>query len=211
MFFVMIRRPPRSTPGPTLFPYTTLFRSCIFSFLLALFLVYLFALSPLTTLVDAEIQLLKYPILLVSTFVIAMAIGLLAGIYPAFYITTFPPALVLKGSFGLSPKGRYLRNMLIGIQFVASFALLIGTLCMYMQNHYMQHTPLGYDKDVLIVAPTTTKIKGQLNAFSNQLTHFSGIDDVAYSTFLLSSQDLYMGWWYEIGRASCRERVYGLV
>lgn len=58
--------------------------------------------------------------------VLALGVGLLAGLYPAYYMTSFSPALVLKGSFGLSPKGRQLRNGLVGIQFVASFALIIG-------------------------------------------------------------------------------------
>ena len=75
---------------------------------------------------------------------ISIATGFLAGIYPAYYMTSFPPALVLKGSFGLSPKGRQLRNALIGVQYVASFGLIIGATFMYLQNYYMQNTPLGY-------------------------------------------------------------------
>ena len=71
----------------------------------------------------------------------AIATGLLAGIYPAYYMTSFPPALVLKGSFGLSPKERQLRNALIGVQYVASFGLIIGATFMYLQNYYMQNTP----------------------------------------------------------------------
>ena len=65
----------------------------------------------------------------------------------SYYVTSFPPALVLKGSFGLSLAGRRMRSVLVGVQFVASFILIIGSLFMYLQNHYMQNAPLGYDKE----------------------------------------------------------------
>jgi len=66
-------------------------------------------------------------------------------------MTSFAPALVLKGSFELSPKGERLRNTLIGIQFAASFALIIGASFMFLQNRFMQNSSLGYEKDAMIV------------------------------------------------------------
>jgi putative ABC transport system permease protein len=100
---------------------------------------------------------------------------------------------VLKGSFGLSPKGKRLRNTLISIQFIASFALIIGTLFMYLQNYFMQNTSLGYDKDRLITV-NTGMIQKDRDALINQLKMYSGIDDVTYGESLLSSSDSYMGW-----------------
>ena len=166
----------------------------LFSFLLALLFVYLFAKLPIARLMETDIELANYPMLTVGVAVLAIVIGIFAGLYPAFYITSFSPAIVLKGSFGLTPKGQRLRNILISIQFVASFALLIGTLCMHLQNHFMKHTPLGYDKEVILVANTTENIRKQLNAFTNQLTSYSGIEDVTYANIVLSSGDAYMSW-----------------
>ena len=80
-------------------------------------------------------------------------------------MTSFSPALVLKGSFGLSPKGRQMRNVLIGVQYVASFGLIIGAVFMYLQNYYMQHAPLGYDKDEIIVTDLNAKLWKSHEAF----------------------------------------------
>jgi len=85
---------------------------------------------------------------------ISIVVGLLAGAYPSYYVTSFPPALVLKGSFGLSPKGRVLRTSLICLQFVVSFMLVIGVGIMYLQSYLIFHTDYGFDKDEVMVVPT---------------------------------------------------------
>ncbi|MEG2066162.1 MAG: FtsX-like permease family protein [Tannerellaceae bacterium] len=150
--------------------------------------------TPIAALVDADLSFAVQPLIVGATALLAVVVGLVAGLYPAFYSTSFPPALVLKGSFGLSPKGRKLRNVLISIQFVASFALIIGALFMYLQNYYMQHAPLGYEKDQVIVTSINYTINKSREAFSNQLRTFPGISDVTYSEMLLASSDSYMGW-----------------
>jgi putative ABC transport system permease protein len=122
-----------------------------------------------------------------------MLTGLFAGLYPSRYITSFAPALVLKGSFGLSYKGKRLRNTLIGVQFVASFALIIGASFMYLQNRFMQRSSLGYDKDALITV-NIEQIQKNRDVFTNQIKEFSGIEDVTYGETLLSSSDSYMKW-----------------
>jgi len=108
--------------------------------------------------------------------------------YPAGYITSFAPALVLKGSFGLSPKGRNLRNTLISIQFIASFALMIGASFMYLQNRFMQKSDLGYRTDNIILVETN-RIAGSRDAFANQIKAFSGVDEVTFgANFLLNGK-----------------------
>ena len=84
--------------------------------------------------------------------------------------------------------------MLIGIQFVASFGLIIGATFMYLQNYYMQNTPLGYDKDEIIITNMNNNIRKSRDAFASQVKSFSGIEEVTYAEMLLSSQDQYMGW-----------------
>ena len=149
---------------------------------------------PVASLVDADISFGAQPMIIAGTAVIAVIVGVLAGLYPSYYVTSFPPALVLKGSFGLSLAGRRMRSVLVGIQFVASFILIIGSLFMYLQNRYMQNAPLGYDKEEMIIVHLNNKINKDRDAFTNQLKSFSGVEDVTYSQFLLSSQDQYMGW-----------------
>lgn len=164
------------------------------AYLLSLIWVYILSLTSITALMDADLSLNAHLPLLGVTALIAVGTGLLAGVYPSFYVTSFPPALVLKGSFGLSPKGRKLRNALISVQFITSFALIIAALFMYLQNHYMMNTPLGYEKDELIVMNLNNTVQKSRDAFTNQLKTFSGIEDVTYAEVLLSSSDQYMGW-----------------
>lgn len=166
----------------------------LFSYLLAVGLVALLKLTSFTSLIDADISLSAHPLIVAGTALIAFLTGLLAGIYPAFNMTSYPPALVLKGSFGLSPKGRRMRGVLISVQYISSFALIIGSLFMYLQNYYMQNSPLGYAKDQIIVTNLNGKINESREAFTNQVQTFAGIEGVTYSEPLLSSGDQYMGW-----------------
>ena len=165
-----------------------------FAYLLSLLFLYVIPKTPVASLVDADISFGAQPMIIAGTAVIAVIVGVLAGLYPSYYVTSFPPALVLKGSFGLSLAGRRMRSVLVGIQFVASFILIIGSLFMYLQNRYMQNAPLGDDKEEMIIVHLNNKINKDRDAFTNQLKSFSGVEDVTYSQFLLSSQDQYMGW-----------------
>jgi putative ABC transport system permease protein len=176
----------------------------LLSYLIALGLTAVAHLTPLASLVDADITLAAHPLLVALTGCIALATGLLAGLYPARYMTSFPPALVLKGSFGLSPRGRQLRNALISVQFIASFALVIGASFMYLQNYFMQHTSLGFEKDQLLITGLNSNIHKGMDAFDNQLKSFAGVQDVTYAQFLLSSSDTYMGW----GRAYHDQEIH---
>jgi putative ABC transport system permease protein len=120
----------------------------------------------------------------------------LVGVYPARYITSFAPALALKGNFGLSPKGKRLRNTLIGIQFVASFVLIIAASFMYLQSRFMQNAPLGFDRDELIVV-NISRIYENRNAFRSQVRALSGVEKMTYAHILISSSEYYSGWGQE--------------
>jgi len=145
------------------------------------------------SLVDTSLALTDYPGIVAGTALIALLTGFLSGLYPSYYMTSFEPAMVLQGSFGLSPKGRKMRSTLIGLQFIASFTLIIVTSFMSLQNLYMQRAPLGYDKDELIVTNINNTIRDKQEAFTSQLKAFSGVEDVAYGAQLLSNQQRYSG------------------
>ena len=150
--------------------------------------------SGLQDLVTANLDLAAHPLLLASTLGISVLMGVLAGLYPSYYITSFPPALALKGSFGLSPKGRKLRTVLVCFQFFVAFMLIIAIGIMYTQSRYIRTTDYGYAKDAIVVGNMSWDAILQREAVVGELSRISGVEGVAFSQFILSSSDSYMGW-----------------
>jgi putative ABC transport system permease protein len=88
-----------------------------------------------------------------------IVIGLLAGFYPAFVLSSFKPIEVLKGRFSTSNKGIFLRKGLVIAQFAISTALIIGTIIVYTQMSYMRSRDLGFNKDQVVIIETEREKK----------------------------------------------------
>jgi putative ABC transport system permease protein len=161
------------------------------AFAMALVMVHAAGSTPLAALIDADLSLSQHGGWVAATGGLAVLTGLAAGLYPSWRVTSFPPALALKGNFGLSSGGRQIRGVLTGIQYVASFALIISASFIYLQNVYMQRAPLGYDRDELLVTNLTPVISEQRDAFADRLKRSAGVEDVTFSLSLLSSGDDY--------------------
>ena len=82
------------------------------AYLVSLYLLYVVKRTPIVSLIDAEVSFAGQLDVILLTGAIAVGVGLLAGLYPAYYMTSFQPAMVLKGNFGLSPTGKRMRNVL---------------------------------------------------------------------------------------------------
>ena len=166
----------------------------LMAFVLAMALVSLAHDLGLQDLVQGSIQLQDHPWLIGLTLIISIVVGLLAGAYPAYYVTSFPPALVLKGSFGLSPKGRVLRTILICLQFVVSFMLVIGVGIMYLQSYMIYHTDYGFDKDEVMVVPTAPDTRNHADAIDADLRKIPGIEGASLAQNVLGCSDRYQTW-----------------
>lgn len=124
---------------------------------------------------------------------IALGLGMVAGLYPAWYVTSFPPALVLKGNFGLSATGKKLRTGLVGFQFIVSIILIVSALFMKLQSNYMNNLSLGFDKDRVLVTTLNDKIiQNSKQAYISELRKNAGIEDVAFSFQKLGASDTYL-------------------
>ena len=160
---------------------------------LAFALVMLFNMSQLTHLISADSAFSANVGVSVLTVIIAVIIAIVSSLYPAFYITSFEPALVLKGSFSGTKTGQRLRYILIGLQFVISIVLIICSGFINLQRSYMVNYDMGFDKEQLLYVHTTEYIGENADAVEEQLKKDSQILDVTWAAGnLLASQR--MGW-----------------
>jgi putative ABC transport system permease protein len=124
--------------------------------------------------------------LLPLMIVTAIIIGIVAGLYPSFYLSAFKPIDVLKGQLSRGTKNSVLRNGLVIFQFTTSIILIIGTLVIYKQTHYILNTKVGFDKDqvMLIQGTSTLDNKTTMPSFKNELLNISQVKNVSISDYL---------------------------
>ncbi|MCK5641450.1 MAG: ABC transporter permease, partial [Gammaproteobacteria bacterium] len=104
-----------------------------------------------------------------SLLVLVLFIGILAGIYPAFFLASFHPVTVLKTETMGRTKRSTMRNVLVVFQFVVSVVLIIGTLVVLRQLNYIQNMNLGFNKDQIIIVKKTDDIGNQVQTFRQEL------------------------------------------
>ena len=145
-------------------------------------LVLSFADSPLSDYITTDIVSADNLILTIALIGIALILGVIISLYPAYYITSFPPALVTKGDFQASASGVLLRNILIGIQFVISTVLIIVALFINLQHSHMMNYNMGFNKDeILSVQMKPFKSYAEIDAFTAKLKQNPIIVDVTFA------------------------------
>ncbi|MFT3705395.1 MAG: ABC transporter permease [Agriterribacter sp.] len=126
----------------------------------------------------------EHPFIIPGLLLFIILVGVLAGSYPAFYLSSFKPVAVLKGKF-ISGKGSIgLRSGLVVFQFFISIILIVSTAVVYKQLSYIQHKELGYNKDQVLVIPNTWTLGKNQQAFKQLLMNDPRVASITNSGFL---------------------------
>ena len=120
-------------------------------------------------------------------------VGIVAGIYPSFFLSSLNPIKILKGSLYIGSNKNGLRNSLIIFQFFVSTTLIISTIIVYQQLNYMQNKKLGYDKEQVLFLPEGRLMGEQQDAFKQKLLQDSRVVAASISSSVPGSNDFMDG------------------
>ncbi|MGM9688901.1 MAG: FtsX-like permease family protein [Alloprevotella sp.] len=134
------------------------------------------------------------PDIVLTMAAVSILVGLCATAYSARYVTSFQPALVLKGNFGLNPGGRLLRQLLVGLQLVIAFVMVIFVAVIYCQRSYIYNSDYGFDKDEVLIANLSEVPPAEHAALRSELEKVGGIESVSFSFDVLGAGDRHMTW-----------------
>ena len=144
----------------------------------------LLALSFFNTLADKDMHLpWAQPLFWLMALSFTVFTGLLAGSYPAFYLSGFEPIAVLKGTFKAGKAASLPRKVLVVVQFTVSITLIIGTILVFRQISYAKSRPVGYDREGLItINMTTPEIYGHYDVMRSDLLKTGGAVEMSESS-----------------------------
>ena len=120
--------------------------------------------------------------LLCSLFLFLLVTALISGSFPAFHLSSFQPVRTLKGVFKSGSKGRaFFRNTLVVTQFVITTVLIISTVVIFRQMHFIQNQNLGFVQEHIIDIPLIRNLSDNFEAFKNELSNNSKISEFTHS------------------------------
>ncbi|HEY9005790.1 MAG TPA: ABC transporter permease [Ohtaekwangia sp.] len=117
-------------------------------------------------------------------FAASIVIGLIAGIYPSFYLSSFKPIAVLKGNLSRGSKNATTRSALVVFQFTTSIALIIATVIIYRQVEYILNKKIGFEKDQVLLIQGTNTLGDKVKTFKDELLQLSQVKSATVSDYL---------------------------
>lgn len=165
----------------------------VVSFVISIAMINLFKGSGYASILSCGLDFSQNPAVFMITCGAVVAMGLTVNFFPAFYITSFTPAMIVKGAFGTSGAGRRLRSSLIVLQFIITIALLSGTVFMKMQYRYMMGYDMGFDKENLLTVRLPGNFSGNYLGVKDKLLQNPRIKDVTFANGSMVAVSR-MGW-----------------
>ena len=111
-------------------------------------------------------------------------VGILAGCYPALYLSGFKPIAVLKGNLSMGSKSSTMRGGLVVFQFATSIVLIICTFITYQQMDFILNKKIGYDKDQVLLIHGANTLREKRHTFKNELVHMAEVKNVTQTDYL---------------------------
>jgi putative ABC transport system permease protein len=167
----------------------------IFACFIALMLCSALASLPVVEkLINGDISPLNHWALSLSMFILAAAVGMAAGTYPAFFVTSFVPAMALKGDFGLTPQGNKLRKTVLCIQLFASSLMVIYMGILIDEHRFIFKSSYGFNKNQVLVSTLPLEIEGDADVkkeLYEELMALPGVKSVAWSDGTMGLSDVH--------------------
>jgi putative ABC transport system permease protein len=153
------------------------------SMLLALIIVYFF-LPTFSDFTEKQLSLnfFQNPEFLMGIFGLILTVGLISGSYPALFLSGFQPGKVLKGAFKAGKSHERFRSVLVVGQFAVSVVLIVAVLVVVNQLDFMQSKDLGFEKEDIVLLPTSPAIEGNYEIVKDRLENHPNIQSVTVSS-----------------------------
>ena len=160
---------------------------------LALTVVIFFKQSTLASLIETSLDLGQNYGIVALTIGLALFISVVASLYPALFVTSFNPAVALKGTIGTTQKGKAFRIALIGLQFTVSIVLIICAIFVHEQRNFMMNHEMGFNKECLLQSQVSGYLATNREAVESKLKADAAVKDIAWGSGPFVS-DARMSW-----------------
>ena len=119
-----------------------------------------------------------------TLLLITIVVGVLSGLYPSLYLSSFKPIKILKGAQSRGVKSSNLRNALVVFQFTTSVVLIVCTLVVHKQMNFILNKDLGFTKEQVLLLHGTSTLDNNSESFKNQVMSIAGVESASYSKYI---------------------------